>query len=388
MKRVIIILTLLSMVFGFTAFDCSSTELTSARLYIQQKNLKKAKESLLKEIKKNPKSDEGYYLLGFVNGEEGDVNGMLNNFDKSLSISKKFEKQIDDSKKYHWGNSFNKGVAYFNRAAKQANKDSAKAIFMTSIKNFENAVSIEPDSSASYKNLAYAYLNVGMTDKAMTTVEKLNELTHSADSYSLLGDLYAREGQKLMSVFKSTGNQEDSVKAMNVFDKEVKLLEEGRKKYPDNTDILMELSNAYIASNKIEVAKEAFKAGVAKEPNNKYYRYNYGSLLLNAKDYASAVEQLTKAVEIDSTYENAIYNLGVTYIKWGADIRDKAAAEDKQDDSYKEKFQKALPYMQKYLEFHPDDPTIWDLLGRIYANLGMTDKSKEAFNKADQYKNK
>ena len=41
MKRVIIILTLLSMVFGFTAFDCSSTELTSARLYIQQKNLKK-----------------------------------------------------------------------------------------------------------------------------------------------------------------------------------------------------------------------------------------------------------------------------------------------------------------------------------------------------------
>ena len=306
MKRVIIILTLLSMIFGFTAFDCSSTELTSARLYIQQKNLKKAKESLLREIKKNPKSDEGYYLLGFVNGEEGNIREMLKDFDKSLSISKKFEKQIDDSKKYHWGNSFNRGVAYFNKGAKQADKDSAKTIFMTAIKNFENAVDIEPDSSASYKNLAYAYLNVGMTDKAMTTVEKLNKLTHSADSYTLLGDLYARKGQKLMSAFKTDGNKEDSIKAMKIFDKEVKLLEEGREKYPDNTDILMELSNAYIASNKIEVAKEAFKTGVEKEPNNKYYRYNYGSLLLNAKDYAGAVEQLSKAVEIDSTYENAI----------------------------------------------------------------------------------
>jgi len=42
-----------------TAFQCSSTELTSAKLYIQQKNYDKALDVLQKEVAKNPKSDEG-----------------------------------------------------------------------------------------------------------------------------------------------------------------------------------------------------------------------------------------------------------------------------------------------------------------------------------------
>ena len=78
------------------------------------------------------------------------------------------------------------------------------------------------------------------------------------------------------------------------------------------------LSNAYIAADKLDVAKDAFKEGVAKEPENKFYRYNYGSLLLNAQEYEAAAAQLEKAFEIDPDYENAIYNLAVTYVKWGA----------------------------------------------------------------------
>ncbi len=386
MKKIFSLIFILSMVFGLSAYQCSSTELTSARLYIQQKNYPKAKEVLLKEIKKNPKSDEGYYLLGFVNGEQGDIDDMLKNYDKSLSISQKFAKQIHDSKLIHWSESFNKGVKYFNQAANSKNPDSSKTLFQNSIKYFKYAVAIEPDSAVNYKNLAYSYLNVGDRDNAIKVMEKDNALTHSADSYTLLGELYLKKGSELKSKFATSGNKEDSVKAMEIFNKAVSLLEEGRKRYPADNNILLELSNAYIAANKIEVAREAFKAGVEKEPNNKYYRYNYGSLLLNAKDYEGAVEQLKKAVEIDSTYENAMYNLGVAYLKWGAKLRDEAAEEDKNNEEYKEKFKLALPYFEKYLKLHPNDPNIWDLLGRVYANLGMTEKSKEAFKNADKYK--
>ena len=38
---------------AITGFECSSTELTSAKLYIQQKNYNKALESLNKEVEKN-----------------------------------------------------------------------------------------------------------------------------------------------------------------------------------------------------------------------------------------------------------------------------------------------------------------------------------------------
>ena len=41
----------------FSGFQCSSTELTSAKLYIQQKNYEKAIDALQKEVQKNPKSD-------------------------------------------------------------------------------------------------------------------------------------------------------------------------------------------------------------------------------------------------------------------------------------------------------------------------------------------
>ena len=50
MKRILIIIALLAMVFGFAAFQCSSSELTSAKLYIQQENYDKAKEVLLQEV--------------------------------------------------------------------------------------------------------------------------------------------------------------------------------------------------------------------------------------------------------------------------------------------------------------------------------------------------
>ena len=94
MKRALSIILLLSIGLSFSAFQCSSTELTSAKLYIQQNNFEKAIESLQKDVDKNPQSDEGYYLLGYVQGEMGDITSMLENFDKSAAISDKFEKNI------------------------------------------------------------------------------------------------------------------------------------------------------------------------------------------------------------------------------------------------------------------------------------------------------
>jgi hypothetical protein len=63
---------IIALLFGITfmGFQCSSTELTSARLYIQQKNFDRALEVLQDEVTKNPKSDEGYYLMGYVFGEK------------------------------------------------------------------------------------------------------------------------------------------------------------------------------------------------------------------------------------------------------------------------------------------------------------------------------
>lgn len=368
----------------FNGFQCSSTELTSAKLYIQQKNLDKALESLEKEVAKNPKSDEGFYLMGYIHGEKENFDKLLEAYNSSLAISKKFEKDIDNSKKYHWANLFNKGVGFFSRATNTTVTDSANLFFERSISAFLNAIKLEPDSSSTYQNLAYVYLNAGRDDEAVEPLKKLIELQQALDGYRLLGQIYYNAGTKLRATYEESKNEKDSVEAMKFFNKAIKTLEDGRKIYPSNSDILLFLSNAYISANKIDVAITAFKAGVEQEPENKYYRYNYGVLLLGANEFQLASEQFEKAIQIDPDYSNAVYNLAVTYVKWGAKLAKDAEAEGKESEEAKVKYQKSLPHLEAYVGKKTDDASVWELLGRVYSILGMLDDAQNAFNKADE----
>jgi len=388
MKKVFICLSLLGMVFGFMAFDCSSAELTGAKLYIQQKQFDKAKDALQKEVAKNPASDEGWYLLGTLYGEDGNYDKMVEAYDKSVSASPKFAQQVIDSKKYYWATSFNKGVKFFNQAVRSEKPDSAKIFFDNAIDMFKSTIIIEPDSISGYSNLAMVYVSAKHLDDAVVPLEKIIKIGKSPEAYSTLGQIYVDKGTSLKDEYKKTKVVDDSLKSEEYLNKAIQILEEGKAKFPDNSEILLRVSNAYIIAGKMDVAMNAFKEGVTKEPKNQYYRYNYGVVLLNLKQYENAIEQFKEAVSIDPEYASAIYNLAVSYVKWGAAIREIAdkKAETADEPLIKEKFKAALPYLEKYLTLKPKEPTLWELLGQVYANLGMQDKANDAFKKAEEYK--
>ena len=464
MKRVNIFTAIVLGAFlTFTGFQCSSTELTSAKLYIQQKNWDKAIEVLNKEVAKNPKSDEGYYLLGATYAEKENMDKMIESFDKSLEVSKKYEKEIKSSKKYHWANFFNKGVAFFNRAAQQTDPDSAALMNNKSTYAFDQAIKLEPDSIDAYKNLAYVYMNMqkydeaipnfmkligevrkgletffsfdknyigksetyligklGQPDKKVETTYKSSNSTMyvyesksldvyiegnmvvgytlisepnshrgNVDAYKYVGQIYYNKGVVERDKYENSKIAADSIAALDYFNKAISMLEEGKKVSPNDTDILLYLSNSYIAANKVDVAIDAFKAGVAAEPNNKFYRYNYGVLLLGDNQFEDAANQFKKAVDIDPTYQNAIYNLAVTYVKWGAkiakdhEIANKDAKDAKEETQSKEKYKAALPYLESYVQKKSDDAQIWELLGKVYTVMGMPSDASNAFKKAD-----
>lgn len=371
--------------FVFSGYQCSSTELTSAKLYIQQKNYDKAIESLQKEVQKNPQSDEGYYLLGVVFGEKERYSEMLDAYKKSLAISKKYEDNINQSRKYFWANLFNKGVAFYQRGAKTESQDSVKLLFAKSIEAFNSAIDMEPDSADTYKNLAYVYMSAQEYDNAVKPLKKLIELEKALDGYRFLSEIYYAKGMDLKNKYDNDKKLSDSLEAMKYFDMTIDVAEEGRKKYPDDAELLVTLSNAYIAANKIETAIGVFKAGIEAEPQNQYYHYNYGVLLLGKNDFAGAEEQFKAALAIDPDYYNASYNLAVTYVKWGAHIN-KLADErgDLNNKEYKEKYQKALPYLEKIVQNKKEDIAMWELLGKVYSVLGMQDDAMNAFKKADE----
>ncbi len=386
MKKALSILVVISMVLGLSGFACSSTELTSAKLYVQQKNFDKAVEALEKEVAKNPKSDEGFYLLGYVNGEQGNLDAMVENFDKSVAISNKFEKNVDDYNKFQWQDNFNKGVGLFNRGTKVTSKDSSKMFYDKSVERFQNCTLIQPDSVGAYQNMVYSLINSGRDSELEAPLLKIIELNKSADAYVDLSKVYNNQAIVLMNSFKDNKNVDDSVKAMATYDKEIALLEEGQELYPEDSKILAQLSNAYVDADRMDVAMATFQKGIEKDPTNEIYRYNYGVLLLGADDYEAAIEQFNKAIEVKEDYTSAYYNLGVSYLKWGADLQEKAIEADSDDLTYKEKFAAAAAPLERYLQDNPEDASIWNYLGKVYANLGETDKSKEAFEKADLYR--
>ena len=222
----------------FSGYQCSSTELTSAKLYIQQKNYDKAIDALQKEVQKNPKSDEGYYLLGVVLGEKERYAEMIDAYSKSLSISNKFSENIGSSKKYFWANLFNKGVGYYQRGSKTADQDSVKLLYGKSIEAFNSAIVIEPDSSDTYKNLAFVYMSAQDYDNAISPLEKLIEKEGAVDGYKFLSEIFYVKGIEYRNKYDNNKALPDSLETMKYFNKAISVAEEGREKYPDDSEIL------------------------------------------------------------------------------------------------------------------------------------------------------
>jgi Flp pilus assembly protein TadD len=93
----------------------------------------------------------------------------------------------------------------------------------------------------------------------------------------------------------------------------------------------------------------------------------------------------------DDMYKDAMYNVGVAYQNWGVALKaesdkkvEASKGKVKEDLTYKEKFKSALSHFEKVVEFKKDDPTIYQALGRLYANLNMTKEAKAAFETADK----
>jgi len=82
------------------------------------------------------------------------------------------------------------------------------------------------------------------------------------------------------------------------------------------------------------------------------------------------------------------YNMGLAYLKWGEQIREANKDTNPDDQSHKEKYKDALPYMEA-LTLSKDksmELSAYELLVQVYANLGMTKEAEDALKKRDELK--
>ncbi len=375
-----------SVLFGLATmgFQCSSPNITSGKLYLQQyqssknkEKLEKAQEAFDKEIKEKPNSAEGWYWIGHVYAEKKEYGKLQEAWSKAQQLGGKSTAEIENYRLSYWGQAFNYGANTFKKAQLTKNK----ALYEEAAETFAAAAMLEPDSSAKYNAYVYqafALMGMGNTEAAREPLKKQIAENPTAEAYSALGQLIVLDA----NAQKKAGNTE----AANAkYEEALNLLNRAIADFPENPDLNNELLNTYIAADRVKEAVEKFQSYADNNPKDASAQYAAGTAFLQISQFENATTYLERALNLDPENTSAMYNIAVAYLRWGAGLRDAEDTSDPnaQQTDYRSVIKKSVPFVQKLVELQPDAPENWDLAGKIFATIGMTKEAEDAYNKAD-----
>ena len=366
-------------------FQCSSPNITSGKLYLQQyqqsKNAEKldlALTSFMKETQEKPNSAEGWYWLGHVYAEKKQYAKLQESWTKAQSLGGKVTEDINQYRIAYWGQAFNHGANTMKKA--QMKKD--QALYAEAAEAFEAATKLQPDSSAKYNAyvyLAYALMGMDRLEDAAAPLQEQIKRNPTAEAYSALGQMLVREATTLKEAGKTDA-------ATAKFNEAIELLNRATTEFPDNSELNNELLNSYIAANRVTEAVTKFQNYADNNSNDVSAQYAAGTALLQVSKFEDAARFLERAVKLEPKNTSALYNLSVAYLRWGISVRDGGNSNDPDapQADYKSIVNKALPHIETLLALQPDNATNWDLAGKVYATAGMTKEAGDAYKEADE----
>lgn len=160
------------------------------------------------------------------------------------------------------------------------------------------------------------------------------------------------------------------------------IIAEGRKLYPNDRDLLLELVNINIDANNPAGAEAALAQAIAADPNNKQLFYTIGTIYIEMKENKKAEESLMKALEIDPDYLDAQYQLGAHLVSWAGDLKTEANALKLGDYKYdvlmsesNDTYKRALAPLEKYISKQPNDKAVLNILFQLHRSIGNNDKA-------------
>jgi tetratricopeptide (TPR) repeat protein len=152
------------------------------------------------------------------------------------------------------------------------------------------------------------------------------------------------------------------------------------KLYPDDKNITLSLIDMYIKNNQFEKAIQYIDIAKADDPTNYSLYYAAGIMYLNQNFFDEAIENLTKAHDMEDSFDTN-YGLGAAYINYGGDIFLKAndiVDINEYNEAVEEanaQYIKALPFLEKALEYDPENLDVMRSLQELYFRLRQKDES-------------
>ncbi|WP_304062711.1 tetratricopeptide repeat protein [Pedobacter glucosidilyticus] len=282
---------------------------------------------------------------------------------KELDKEGKEKNNIDNSERNLSIVMQNRGVSAFNK------KD-----YKTAYTSFKYISDVMPTDSLYSMYTAIAANSAQMTDEAIKYYNKTLELnTKNPALYQELGRLYMAKA--------------DTANAL-------KVIEAGRALHPNNLNLIYDELNVYLARGQASKQISKIESAIAQEPKNKTLHFVAGVAYASNKQFDKAEEAYNKALEIDPSYADAVYNLAVIYIDRGNAFINQANAlpntknNEAKYNALKGQFNaqltKALPLLEKARELNPKDRNVAKALREVYVKLNKLDKAAELKKQLDQ----
>ncbi|MEA3499816.1 MAG: tetratricopeptide repeat protein [Candidatus Marinimicrobia bacterium] len=313
-KSLMLIIMLIAVAFLFTA--CDTPEFTSAKMYVQQKQMDKAEEFFLKAMKSEPTNPEiPFRLARDVYGPAKDYKNVNKYFNESLKRGKTFKANIEKLNEYYWSMAFNEGVKYYNFLVKNKYDDKETTI-ANSIEKFQTAQLFKPNNPKAY--LQEATIVFSFQENHEKAIEILNNALEIIPNNI---DLLTKKGLFLNNIGKT---DESLAIFKNVIEKDPENLKIGQayaeilfkqEKYeksadvyknlitihPDKKNLYFNLALSYIRLGKLEEAKSQFENVLAFDPNDKETILVVGDTYLQLKDYITAEVYYRQLIEMEPT---------------------------------------------------------------------------------------
>ena len=161
-------------------------------------------------------------------------------------------------------------------------------------------------------------------------------------------------------------------------------LQAARKSFPREQSLIIEELNIYLENKDYERAENNLKLAAEGDPTNEILWFSLGSVYDNLGKTELAAEAYLKALELNSEYFDANYNLGAMYFNeavqginaandlWKPRMTKTESAEQKSlEDEAKNRFVAARPYLEAAHKANPSDIDTIRSLRDVYARTGQ-----------------
>ncbi len=384
MKKLSLLIILASFAWGVKA---QNAEVLNAFNYHKFKEFDKAKISIDKAIL-DPKtgiSAKTWYYRGLIYQDieeslEASVKAVdTQSLDKAIEsyikaleydTKKSYSEDIKKRLPYLQNRYVNKGVDKY----KQKKYQEAADLFLKSASISEKVYS-KIDTNLIF-NAALASINAKNLGQQKELLSRLVDLKYpDAEIYRSLANVYFAE--------------KDTTKGLDY-------IAQGRKTFPNNNTLMIDELNIYMARGQSKQMISKMEEAARADSTNKTLWFALGTTYDNMGKKKEAEVAYKKALSIDESYFDALYNLGAMHYNAGVEVynkvKDLPISKEKEYNAGKAKyvasFNKSLPYLEKALDLQPNDVNTLLSLKEVYAKLDNFTKSAEMKKRIEAIKKK